>query len=577
MPSGASFGRCRFNSSAHPIIEIATYQHAPPASSNNQAAIALTASPFKKIFKDQRPYTAESDNRTVCLDAPEQPGSTSQKKYPTGSWGPDEEGDDGFVDPEHNNPTGSRSTPSTSTKWLDLVIIPLTSLIYLSDYVQRSNIGNAAVYDLKPYALDNSHWCYALVLSSFSITYLSFSIGANIVVPKSRSPKKLLSCAILLTSIATIIIGFASNFATIFISRSIIGLGGAVLGKSMETYYSLMYNRAEMAKRMSFFIGSTVLAGALNGIFAYGTGFIQSEVKTWRILFFIEGAQGIVLALACFLCLPSSGVKKRPETTSQIQIHTQSSLSEINSFTLESNMFEWKLVLEALLNPNIWISSFLYGCVNLSVGSLTGYLPLIMKSFGNSSRESQLLTTWPYLIAFVVMFLVANASDRAGVRSVFIILMCTIGCAGWALLLRYDTAWVKYFATFLVVAGTYCPIPLILSWTLSNCTTYNQRATCFILMQTFGQVFTVISNFIFHALNKESLEGRLGYFVNLVGNASAVLTVSYLAGSYAYKNRKNDSNTSSEPMEPEFESRRKAALILAFIAFIRSFTFCVNK
>ncbi|KAH9466703.1 hypothetical protein Pst134EB_001752 [Puccinia striiformis f. sp. tritici] len=58
-------------------------------------------------------------------------------------------------------------------------------------------------------------------------------------------------------------------------------------------------------------------------------------------------------------------------------------------------------------------------------------------------------------------------------------------------------------------------------------------------MQTFGQVFTVISNFIFHALNKESLEGRLGYFVNLVGNASAVLTVSYLAGSYAYKNRKN--------------------------------------
>ncbi|KAH9473475.1 hypothetical protein Pst134EA_000549 [Puccinia striiformis f. sp. tritici] len=515
MPSGASFGRCRFNSSAHPIIEIATYQHAPPASSNNQAAIALTASPFKKSSRI-------SD--LILLRAITGPYAWM---HPSN-----------LAAPPKRNTLLSEYT-STSTKWLDLVIIPLTSLIYLSDYVQRSNIGNAAVYDLKPYALDNSHWCYALVLSSFSITYLSFSIGANIVVPKSRSPKKLLSCAILLTSIATIIIGFASNFATIFISRSIIGLGGAVLGKSMETYYSLMYNRAEMAKRMSFFIGSTVLAGALNGIFAYGTGFIESEVKTWRILFFIEGAQGIVLALACFLCLPSSGVKKRPETTSQIQIHTQSSLSEINSFTLESNMFEWKLVLEALLNPNIWISSFLYGCVNLSVGSLTGYLPLIMKSFGNSSRESQLLTTWPYLIAFVVMFLVANASDRAGVRSVFIILMCTIGCAGWALLLRYDTAWVKYFATFLVVAGTYCPIPLILSWTLSNCTTYNQRATCFILMQTFGQVFTVISNFIFHALNKESLEGRLGYFVNLVGNASAVLTVSYLAGSYAYKNRKN--------------------------------------
>ncbi|KAA1105919.1 hypothetical protein PGT21_024164 [Puccinia graminis f. sp. tritici] len=544
MPSGAPFGRCRFNSSVHPIIEIATYQHAPSMSTNNQADIALTASPYKNNFKDQRPYTAESDNRTVCLDPSEQPDTTFQKKYPTIPWGTFEEENDRHVEPEQHNPgggdvSGSRSTLSTSTKRLDLIILPLTSLIYLSDYVQRSNIGNAAVYSLKAYALDNSHWCYALVLSSFSITYLSFSIGANIVVPKSRSPKNLLSCAVLITSIATIIIGFASNFATIFICRSFIGMGGAILGKSMESYYSLIYTRTEMAKRMSFFIGSTVLAGALNGIFAYGTGFIKSEAKTWRFLFFIEGAQGIVLALACLFCLPSSKVKRRPETTSQVQIHTQGSLSEINSFTLEYNTFEWRIALKALLNPNIWISSFSYGCVNLSVGSLTGYLPRIMESFGHSPRQSQLLTAWPYLVAFVVMFLVANASDRTGVRSIFVIIMCTIGSVGWTLLLRYETAWVTYFATFLVVAGAYCPIPLILSWTLSNCTTYNQRAASFILMQTFGQVFTVFSNFIFHALIKDSPQSILGYFINLVGNASAVLAVSYLAASYRYHNWKN--------------------------------------
>jgi hypothetical protein len=60
-----------------------------------------------------------------------------------------------------------------------------------------------------------------------------------------------------------------------------------------------------------------------------------------------------------------------------------------------------------------------------------------------------------------------------------------------------------------------------------------------ILMQTFGQVFTVFSNFIFHALIKDSPQSRLGYFINLVGNASAVLAVSYLAASYRYYNWKN--------------------------------------
>lgn len=129
-------------------------------------------------------------------------------------------------------------------------------------------------------------------LSSFSLTYLSFSIGAIIMIPRSESPKGLLLCAVLLTSIATITIGFASNFGTIFIcrvefrvcdfparshfikaeacssfSQSVIGVGGvsidakfkdawfgklrycfddfsfwqAIVGKSMETYYSLMW------------------------------------------------------------------------------------------------------------------------------------------------------------------------------------------------------------------------------------------------------------------------------------------------------------------------------------------------
>lgn len=551
MPSGASFGRCRFNSSPHPItIEITTFQHAAsPVSANNPEPISSTAAPHRNPFKVQRPFTAESDNRTVCLELPEQTDNTFQKKYRSVPSPVDEDqGNEAIFHSEQHNPNDSRGSEPRSmayptTKRLDLIILPLTSLIYLSDYVQRSNIGNAAVYGLKFYALGDSHICYALVLSGFSLTYLLFSIGANIMIPRSDSPKGLLSCAVLITSVATITIGFATNFGTIFICRSVIGVGGAILGKSMETYYSLIYTRTELAKRMSFFIGSTVLAGALNGIFAYAIGFIKSEVKNWRILFFIEGGQGIVLALACLLCLPSSKTRKRPETTAQVQIHTQGSLSEIDSVTLESHMLDYILVLKALRAPSLWISSFSYGCVNLSVGSLTGYLPLIVQSFGNSPRQSQLLTAWPYLIAFAVMFLVATASDRAGVRSVFIVMMCAVGSAGWALLLVYNTTWVKYFASFLVVAGTYCPIPLILSWTLSNCITYNERATTIILMQTLGQALSVFSHFIFEAHDKDFPRTRLGYFINMIGNASAVIAVSCLAAFYYYKNSKNASRS----------------------------------
>lgn len=139
MPSGASLGRCRFNSSAHPItIEITSFQHAPsPVSANNPEAISLTASPYRNPFKAQRPFTAESDNRTVCLELPEQADDTFQKKYPSVPSPADEDqGIEAILHSEQNNPNGGggsepRSTPYPTTRRLDLIILPLTSLIYV--------------------------------------------------------------------------------------------------------------------------------------------------------------------------------------------------------------------------------------------------------------------------------------------------------------------------------------------------------------------------------------------------------------------------------------------------------------
>jgi hypothetical protein len=62
-------------------------------------------------------------------------------------------------------------------------------------------------------------------------------------------------------------------------------------------------------------------------------------------------------------------------------------------------------------------------------------------------------------------------------------------------------------------------------------------------MQTLGQAFTIFSNFIFEALDKKDPLSRLGYFINSVGNASAVIAVSCLAIFYYYKNRKNASQS----------------------------------
>jgi hypothetical protein len=53
---------------------------------------------------------------------------------------------------------------------LDLVIMPLTALLYLSAYLDRGNIGNARLQGLQATLLDGSDTKYSVVLTAFFST-----------------------------------------------------------------------------------------------------------------------------------------------------------------------------------------------------------------------------------------------------------------------------------------------------------------------------------------------------------------------------------------------------------------------
>ncbi|MBW0462951.1 hypothetical protein O181_002666 [Austropuccinia psidii MF-1] len=464
MPFKSTFHRCGLHSPSHPIIEITTYQQARSSILPPDASSDIALKPFRGHLSNvYRPQTAESDNHTVVCDPIKQIDSTPKNKYDHPFLGSDEEASRAQfskslpVEVE----TGVASNKQSTIKRLDLIILPITFALYLSDYLQRSNIGNAALYTFKSSNVLNPRLHYSFVLSSFSITYLLFTITANLLLPKSSSPIKFLSLAVLITSVASISIGLSSRFSLILICRALIGMGGAVFAKSLEIYYALIYTRHEMSRRMSLFIGSAVLAGAAGGIIAYGVGFSETEKEAWKLLHFIEGTPGVLLAIICLVWLPSPKVFQRAEQTSQIVIHTHKFISEAVSEPTNYNVIRWKLVLRALKNPSTWLSSFAYGCINLSVGSLTGFFPLIMKSsFEYNPRETQLYTAAPYATAFVLMFIVASASNKSGVRGAFVIALCVIGATGWGILLKSQVKAISYLGTFLVVIGAFCPIPL---------------------------------------------------------------------------------------------------------------------
>ena len=75
-----------------------------------------------------------------------------------------------------------------------------------------------------------------------------------------------------------------------------VGVGEAFL-QAGPLYLSLWYKRHEMATRGAIFFGTSAVAGAFNGIIAYG---IEKNLKgangwlAWRWLFLIEGTSCLI-------------------------------------------------------------------------------------------------------------------------------------------------------------------------------------------------------------------------------------------------------------------------------------------
>jgi hypothetical protein len=84
------------------------------------------------------------------------------------------------------------------------------------------------------------------------------------------------------------------------------------------------------------------------------------------------------------------------------------------------------------------------------------------------------MTVPPYSAAFVFMVTLSVISDRIGKRGPFVAVSSLIAGTGYVILLASANNHARYGATFLVTAGTYSALPLMMAWNTTN----NGSETC---------------------------------------------------------------------------------------------------
>ncbi|BGP37061.1 hypothetical protein JCM10449v2_000965 [Rhodotorula kratochvilovae] len=121
----------------------------------------------------------------------------------------------------------SKANERKLVRKLDVLILPLAVLLYLSAYLDRGNLGNARLQGLEETVLGDNDTRYSIALS---ITYILLSVPGTLLA-KQFLPSTTIAFGALCWSIAATCQAGVTNPAGLYVCRLFVGVGEACFGQ----------------------------------------------------------------------------------------------------------------------------------------------------------------------------------------------------------------------------------------------------------------------------------------------------------------------------------------------------------
>ena len=179
----------------------------------------------------------------------------------------------------------SMVTPSRK-RFFIMVLLFITVVI---NYLDRSNLSIAAPALTSDLGIDPIH--VGLIFSAFGWTYAAMQIPGGWLVDRVP-PRILYSVALLLWSIATVMLGFAASFIALFVLRMAVGALEAPAYPINSRVVTTWFPERERATAIGFYTsGQFVGLAFLTPVLAW----LQHQWG-WHMVFVCTGAVGIIWA-----------------------------------------------------------------------------------------------------------------------------------------------------------------------------------------------------------------------------------------------------------------------------------------
>ncbi|RSH80115.1 hypothetical protein EHS25_007317 [Saitozyma podzolica] len=355
---------------------------------------------------------------------------------------------------------------------IDRRILPILWLMYILNYLDRTNIGNAKTggmqADLKLSSSD-----YSLVLSIFFVGYLLNEVPCNMILSRTR-PSLFLPTIMFCWGAMSIGAKGVNSLGGMVAFRFFLGIIEAGFFPGVMLLLSCWYKPAELSKRVAFFYTASLMSGAFGGLLAGG------------IITGLEGVAG-TRGWKCTTRWLSED-ERRLAVDRLVVASLEAAVAEEADI---SHMQAFKL---AVKNPRTWAFLITYNMLN-SVGTISYFFPTLMTSLGYTGQKSQFMTVPIYAVALVIALAVGFSADKTGQKAYHGIGACLLGVVSFVICATVSNNAVRYTFICFGGAGIWSCIPILLSWLVTMFEGRESRAISIALINGFGNLSSVYGSF----------------------------------------------------------------------------------
>ncbi|SGZ11916.1 BQ5605_C028g10466 [Microbotryum silenes-dioicae] len=437
---------------------------------------------------------------------------------------------------------------------LDLWILPLVTLMFLLNFIDRSAVGNANVAGLSK-DLKLVDYEYNISLMIFYVAYVLVEPFSNLALKKVGG--MWLSALVVMFGVITIGSAFVKNYHEFLAVRVLLGLaeGGAIPG--IAFVLGRFYRRHELVLRIGIFLAlGPSLSGAFGGLLA-GALIKQTigSVKGWRCIFLVEGIITTAVGAMSFFLIPTS-----PETArflNEAECALAVKRVAIEQLGAQKDKTNSKSLKHGLSNTLTWLCCLGYSFINIQVQGAALFLPTVIRTLGKFTPvEVQLRSVPPYVLATFWSIFISWLCQRTRKHGIWIAFTCCFSTIGYILFLTVHNNKVLYFATFITYSGAVPCGPVFLSWAVANASPETSRAITSALVPAVGTWGSIVATWAY--LPKYAPRYKPGNSLNV---AAAVMPALIALGITAYckwENKQRDEGKRDHRLEGLTEAEQVA-------------------